>query len=285
MPELTHEITHEVEHEVAHEVHHDVSFLEHIFTTERVLGLSRAVAVMFVAFIVAAVVRRTAARLLAPRLPPEQAMLLQRALTYTILGLAATWALREMGFEISVLLGAAGGVTLALGFAAQTSVSNIISGLFLIFEKPFGVGDSIDVAGVSGEVLSIDLLSIKLRTADYLYIRVPNEMVLKSSVTNNTRYDLRAFTLSIWVDVGADVKRAQTCMQELAQQEPKCLSDRAVTVLVVGVDSHGVQINLTAWAGRNDVALVKSQLFAAMGERLKQEHIALPPTPWAQRSL
>ncbi len=283
MPDLAHEVTHEVKHEVAHEVHHDVSFLENIFTTDRILGLSRAVVVMFVACVVAALVRRAAARLFA-RLPTEQATLLQRALKYTILGLAATWSLREMGFEISVLLGAAGGVTLALGFAAQTSVSNIISGLFLIFEKPFGVGDSIDVSGVSGEVLSIDLLSIKLRTADYLYIRVPNEMVLKSSVVNNTRYELRAFTISVWIDVGSDMKRAQACMEELAHQEPKCLSDRAVAVLVAGIDSHGVQINLTAWAARNDVAVVKSQLFAAIGQRFKQEHIALPPTPWAQRA-
>ena len=279
MPDLAHEVT----HEVAHEVHHDVSFFENIFTTDRVLGLSRAVAVMFAACVLAALVRRAAARLFT-RLPTEQATLLKRALTYTILGLAATAALREMGFEISVLLGAAGGVTLALGFAAQTSVSNIISGLFLIFEKPFGVGDSIDVSGVSGEVLSIDLLSIKLRTADYLFIRVPNEMVLKSSVVNNTRYDLRAFTISVWIDVGADVKRAQACIEELARQEPKCLSDRAVAVLVAGMDSHGVQINLTTWAARSDVAVVKSQLFAAIGQRFKQERIALPPIPWAQRT-
>ena len=285
MPQLTHEITHEVEHEMAHEVHHDVSLFEHIFTEERIFGLSRALLVMLVACVVAALVRRAVAKLLTPRLPKEQAMLLERATTYTILGLAATWALREMGFEISVLLGAAGGVTLAVGFAAQTSVANIISGLFLIFEKPFGVGDSIDVSGVSGEVLAIDLLSIKLRTADYLYIRVPNQTVLGTSVVNNTRYALRAFTMSVWIDVGSDMKRAQACMVELAQKEPKCMSDRAVTVLVAGVDNRGVQINLTAWADRNDVALVKSQLFAAIGQRFKEEKIAWPPTPWAQRAL
>lgn len=277
MPDLTREISTDVSHEVSHEVHHDVSFLEHVFTTERILGLTRAALVMAFMFVVARVARRATARLLGPRLPAEQALLLERAVTYSVLGLACAWALREMGFEISVLLGAAGGVTLAVGFAAQTSVANIISGLFLIFEKPFGMGDSIDVGGVSGEVLSIDLLSIKLRTAENLFVRVPNEMVLKSAVTNMTRFDVRAFTMPVWVDVGTDIPKAQAVLQEVAKQEPKCLSDRPVAAWVASVDGQGVQMNLTVWAARADVAAAKSALYAAIGVHLKQAGITLPP--------
>ena len=83
---------------------------------------------------------------------------------------------------------AAGLLTVALGFAAQTSASNLISGLFLLGERPFVVGDVIRLAsGITGEVVGIDLLSVKIRTFDNLLVRVPNETLLKSELTNLTR--------------------------------------------------------------------------------------------------
>ena len=66
--------------------------------------------------------------------------------------LAVIWALRELGFQLSALLGAAGLFTVAIGFAAKTSISNLISGLFLIGERPFMIGDFIKVGEHIGEV-------------------------------------------------------------------------------------------------------------------------------------
>ena len=72
-------------------------------------------------------------------------MLFQRGAYYVILGLFVIAALHQLGFNLNVLLGAAGILTVALGFASQTSMSNLISGLFLIGEKPFQIGDIIKV--------------------------------------------------------------------------------------------------------------------------------------------
>jgi hypothetical protein len=88
-------------------------------------------------------------------------------------------ALHQAGLKLGVLPGAAGILTVAIGFASQTSASNLISGLFVIAERPFVVGDIIRVAETTGEVLSVDLLSVKIRTFDNLYVRIPNEGIIR----------------------------------------------------------------------------------------------------------
>ena len=81
--------------------------------------------------------------------------------------------------------GTAGIAGIAIGFASQTSVSNIISGIFLISERPFSVGDQIQVGTTKGIILSIDLLSVKLRTFENQLIRIPNESLIKSGVSQH----------------------------------------------------------------------------------------------------
>jgi small-conductance mechanosensitive channel len=87
-------------------------------------------------------------------------MLAKRLSFYVIVSLVVVSVLGQLGFNLSVLLGAAGILTVAIGFAAQTTASNLINGLFLMAEKPFVVGDWIKVDDVYGVVLSIDLLAV-----------------------------------------------------------------------------------------------------------------------------
>jgi len=99
--------------------------------------------------------------------------------------------LHEFGFNVSALLGAAGVFGVAIGFASQTSISNIISGFFLLAERPFSIGDTIKSGDIVGSVESIDLLSVRVQTVDNKLVRLPNEMVLKNSLTNFTFYSIR----------------------------------------------------------------------------------------------
>lgn len=106
-------------------------------------------------------------------------------------------------------LRAAGIAGIAIGFASQTSISNIISGLFLISEKPFAVNDVIKAGDTTEIVLSIDLLSIKMRTFDNLYIRVPNEKIIKEELTNVTRFPIRRLNIDISVAYKEDLARVK----------------------------------------------------------------------------
>ena len=118
----------------------------------------------------------------------QQGMIFGKVVLYLGIFMIIFSILNELGFKLTHLLGAAGILGIALGFASQTSVSNIISGLFLIAEQPFEVNDVITVGGTTGVVLSIDTLSIKMRTFDNKFIRIPNETIIKSEVTTITKF-------------------------------------------------------------------------------------------------
>jgi small-conductance mechanosensitive channel len=141
---------------------------------------------------------------------PHIAMVAQRGTYYLLLAIFVMWALYELGFSLGVLLGAAGILTVAVGFASQTSMSNLISGLFLIGEKPFEIGDLIKVDQTVGEVLSIDLLSIKLRTFDNTYVRIPNETIIKTQVSTLTKFPIRRVDLQLGVAYKEDIARVPT---------------------------------------------------------------------------
>src|SRR5690554_6581520 len=138
-------------------------------------------------------------RLMLKHTTPHHCTLMRRLVYWLVLSLFIASALRELGFSLGVLLGAAGVLTVAIGFASQTSASNLISGLFLVGEKPFELGDIITVGATTGEVLSIDLLSVKLRTFDNLFVRIPNESLIKTEMTNLTRFPIRRFDFKVGV--------------------------------------------------------------------------------------
>ena len=103
--------------------------LREVLTLERAFALARALIVLGSAFVVARLARRAVLRVLASRLDAQRSMIASRITTGAVFGLGLTWALHELGFQIGVLVGAAGIATVALGIASQTSIQNIVSGL------------------------------------------------------------------------------------------------------------------------------------------------------------
>ncbi|MCK5007115.1 MAG: mechanosensitive ion channel family protein, partial [Spirochaetales bacterium] len=143
-------------------------------------------------------------------LSQQYKMLIRKGIRYTGAVILLFIVLHLLGVKITALLGAAGIVGIAIGFASQTSMSNLISGLFMISEKPFEIGDVIKMGGTVGIVLSIDLLSVKIRTFDNQYIRIPNEKLLGSEITNVTRFPIRRMDINLGVAYKTDVNHLKT---------------------------------------------------------------------------
>ena len=120
----------------------------------------RAGFLLLIGLLVASVASRLSRRLTRERFSIHSQTLIRRLVFYGILVLFVASAMRELGFSLAVLMGAAGVLTVAIGFASQTTASNLISGLFLIGERSFEIGDIIKVGSTTGEVLSIDALSV-----------------------------------------------------------------------------------------------------------------------------
>jgi len=179
--------------------------------------------------------------------PADYAVLLQRAAYYALLALVLATGLSELGFDLTVLIGAAGVFSVAIGFASQTSASNLISGLFLVIEKPFAIGETIRVADVTGEVLSVDMLSVKLRTFDNLLVRIPNETLIKSQVTNLSRFPIRRSDIYLRVPFDQDLQQIRSLLCGLAERDARVLEEPAPLVAPEGFSESGVELRFSIW--------------------------------------
>ena len=144
----------------------------------------------------------------------------------------AVTVLHELGFNVTALLGAAGVLGVAIGFASQTSVSNIISGFFLLMERPFSVNDIIKSGDVVGIVESIDLLSVRVRTLDNKMVRLPNEMVLKDAVVNLTYFPVKRIDCIVSVSYADDVSSTMNVIHNVIKNNQLFLTNPAPVVMV-----------------------------------------------------
>ncbi|GAB1456965.1 hypothetical protein MASR2M48_22730 [Spirochaetota bacterium] len=152
-------------------------------------------------------------------------------------------ALDAANVNLSALLGAAGIAGVAIGFAAQTSVSNFISGFFIVSEKTFVLGDVISIDGTSGLVYSIDAMSVKLRTFDNQLIRIPNETLIKANVSNITRFPVRRRQRAdILFTYDCDLERIKTVLMDIATKSPNALKNPEPAFMVTGFKDSGVGV-------------------------------------------
>ncbi|NNF06481.1 MAG: mechanosensitive ion channel family protein [Candidatus Eisenbacteria bacterium] len=224
--------------------------LNAFITPERLLAVLYAVITLVVGVAVARLARSLVRRASADRLSPQGMMLLSRVVFFVILGLVFSSVLHQLGFKLGVLLGAAGILTVAIGFASQTSASNLISGLFVIAERPFVVGDVIKIDDLVGEVLSIDLLSAKLRTFDNLYVRVPNESIIKSRITNLTYFPIRRLDIQMGVAYREDIEKTKEVLFKVADQNPLCLDEPKPLFIFQKFGDSALEFQFSVWATR-----------------------------------
>lgn len=204
---------------------------------------------------------------------PQRQMIARKAITYTGFVLVLMAVLGELGVKLTALLGAAGIVGIAVGFASQTSVSNIISGLFLISEKPFAVGDVIRIGGTTGIIQSIDLLSIKIRTFDNLFVRIPNEKILSSEVTNITRFPIRRMDIVLQVAYGQDLERVHALLTGIASENPWSLDEPEPVIVFSEFKEGGIDVLFGLWFAKADFLNLKNSIMKEIASRFQDEGI------------
>ncbi|SEH57051.1 Small-conductance mechanosensitive channel [Rheinheimera pacifica] len=234
--------------------------LLHWLQSEQASHLLKATILLLAGFVVAGLASRAIGRILIKNFSQHHVVLFKRLVYWLLLALFIASALKQLGFSLSVLLGAAGVLSVALGFASQTSASNLISGLFLIGEQPFQLGDTIKVGNTTGEVLSIDLLSVKLRTFDNLYVRIPNESLIKSEMTNLTRFPIRRFDLLIGVAYKENISQVRQVMLNVADNNPLCLDEPGPIFLFLGFGDSSLNIQFSVWAKRENFRDLRNSL-------------------------
>lgn len=238
--------------------------------------LIRALLILIAGFVLARVFRRIASSEKLSQLPGYQQRLVRQLGGWVIIILFATTALHQLGFHLGVLLGAAGVLSVALGFASQTSAANIISGLFVLSERSFQVGDIVTVGNYTGEILSVDLLSVKLRTFDNLFVRIPNETIMKSEVTTLTRFPIRRFDMQIGIAYRAEIGRAREVLMRVAEDNPLCLEEPKPLFILLGFGDSSVNIQFSVWGARENFLDLRNSIMEGVKIAFDEAGIEIP---------
>lgn len=250
--------------------------LNQFVTPESIALATRVILILLLGIPLIKLIRKLTSKMVGNKLSAQSEQLIIRAVYYLSFLILLVTLLNELGFKLSALLGAAGVLGIAVGFASQTSISNIISGIFLISEKPFKVGDYIQVGDVAGTVHSIDLLSIKLDTPDNRFVRVPNETMIKSEVINFNRYDIRRVNLEMIVALDSDLELCLDTLRQVASQAKLSLKDKSPFISLDHIGPKGIQIILGAWCRSADYFALKNELIILIKESFATSKIELP---------
>lgn len=244
-----------------------------LFTSEKML---RAAFIVFAGYPLIVLSAKAAEHGVRKHYTDHSARLLKKTILYIGLTVLTVDLLRELDFKLTAILGSAGLVGIAVGFAFRTSVSNIISGLFMAFESPFVVGDFIQLEDMSGTVLSFDLLSVKIRAVDNSFIRIPNEKLLKSNVINRTRYPSRRVEITLGLSYQEDINRVREILENIATNYEHCLSDPEPMLRFDTFQESAVGMTFCVWAPTEKYQETKNALARIINETFIAENIAMP---------
>jgi small-conductance mechanosensitive channel len=212
------------------------------------LDVIKSILILFITVILVRILTLYIRRLLKDRVDKDQVGIITKVVSYSIIFIALISILPHLGIPLRGLTLTGGIVGIILGFASQTVVSNFISGIFLIIEKPLKIGDQVEIDGVTGFVEDVRIISTTLRTYEGIYVRIPNNMVFTTKLTNFTGNIVRRFEYSVGIRYSDDASRAIELIKELINGYSFALVEPAPQVFVDNLGDNAVNIAVRVWA-------------------------------------
>lgn len=231
--------------------------------------------VMVVGFLLARWVGSMMARTLEKQpLEPPVRLLMVRMVRLVVLALTLVIALGAAGFQITALVAGVGVVGVGIGLGMQGLLSNVVAGLTIIFTKPFRVGQYIEILGVQGLVMRIDLVSTTLQHGDASKVVIPNHKIIGEILHNFGT--TRQLNLSVGVSYHVDLKKVQALVAEVLEANPHVLKDPAPVVSISALGDSSINVSIQPWAKLDDVGLATSELNAEILERFRASRVEIP---------
>lgn len=235
----------------------------------------RAFILLVFGFIVASFVSAIIGKALRRHASPHYTLLVRRVFYYGIIFLFFILALTTLDLTAQAW-GLAGIITLAIGIASQSAISNIISGLFLVFERPFVVGDLLEFEEYEGEVLSIDLLSIKIRTRDNVMIRIPNQVLVRSEFINNSRFPIRRLDVPVKISFDEDIEKVKQILQEVVDNNRKALASPPAQAIFDEFGLTAIHLKFIIWVKQSAYFELKNDIPTAILKLFQERGIKMP---------
>lgn len=186
-------------------------------------------------------------------------------LVFALTGLVLALDVMNATALLSTILGAAGIIGLALGFAVRDTVENVIASIMLSIRQPFRPNDAVEINGDQGRVIRLTSRATILLSFDGNHIRIPNATVFKSRIVNFSQHDNRQFMFPVLINRGSDLQETHVLLEKTVQSLPFVLTSPAASVWIEDLKTSGTELIVTGWVNQNDTSIA-----LAKGEAIRQ---------------
>jgi small-conductance mechanosensitive channel len=249
-------------------------------------AMSAAVVALALILIVTRVVQRWLETELLPRTAIEPSLQLSIVTIFGYIGAitAITLALTGLGFDLQKIALIAGALSVGIGFGLQSIVSNFVSGLILLTERPIRVGDAIVVKGEEGWVRRVRVRATEIETYDRASVIIPNSELITGVVKNWTRANrLGRIVIKVAVAYESDPAQVRDILTEIARAHPQVVQSPPPSAFLLGFGDSALEFELRAIVADVEKGLsVRSDLHYAIIKRFREAAIEIP---YPQREL
>lgn len=255
-----------------------LTWTKNFVTWSNFFKLVGIILILLVIFIIYRIILHRVKKIPAEKMSPQRLLVITKIINYAFFLIILMYVLGLFGVKLSAVWGAVGIGGMVLAFAAQTSVSNVISGIFMVAEKNLKVGDLITVGDETGIVDDIRLLSVKIHTLDNQMVRIPNSSIINTNLRNTTYFPQRRMTISCSISYEADLSFALETLKKAPEYCPIVLKDPAPAVWVDGFGASGIELTLAIWFESANFLDAKNQAFVAIKRVFDEAKIEIPYT-------
>jgi small-conductance mechanosensitive channel len=245
-------------------------------------SLTQLVIVVGLAFVAAGLARRILRERLLPRTKLDRGLqfAIARMAGYVVAAVGLLVGLQTLGVDLTSLTVLAGALGIGIGFGLQNIVSNFVSGLIILAERPIQLGDRVEVGDAVGQVVRIGARSSSVLTNDNIMLIIPNSEFVSGRVVNwDAGNDPRVrFRIPVGVSYGSDPRLVEKLLLEAAAENPRVLADPAPGVQFIRFGDSSLDFELRAWSTElaHRPGALRSEMNFAIWEKFKQHGIEIP---------
>jgi len=232
------------------------------------VNIVAAIAIIVVGMIVARIISNAVNRVMRARhIDATVADFLSALVRYGVIAFTLIAALGRVGVQTASVIAVLGAAGLAIGLALQGSLSNLAAGVLLVTFRPFRSGEYVDLGGVAGTVLQVQIFSTTLRTIDGRIVVIPNGKIIANNIINFSREPVRRNEFIIGVAYDSDIDKVKQLLTNIIESDDRILKDRDMIVRLNELGASSINFVVRVWSNSSDLQNVYWDVL----ERIKRD--------------
>lgn len=200
---------------------------------------------------------------------------LLNAVSFALYFVLALTLIQTAGIAVTGLVAAVAAIGLAIGLALQDVLASVVNGIVLVMVRPFKEGDSVNIGGVSGQVVSINFFNTVIDTWDNKRVIIPNKNMIGYTIENEYYHDRRRNSFKFKVAHNTNIKELEKLLIDTACANPRVFTDPMPSMVMKEISETGVEIEFRFWVVSEEYAGTGNQVMQAVYNELKKNNIEL----------